>query len=231
MGSSRLPTKVMMLINGKPMIGYQIERLLKTGFQVILSTSEDANNNKLAEYVKGLGIEVFRGSEDNVLERYYETAKHYNSTDIIRITGDNPLVDGNFISKELSNFCPKTRKYYLHEGKFKILPLGMSFEMFSWELLTEAYQNANSNSEKEHVTPYMHQNMPGNIEISQFVTKINYPGARLTVDTIEDFKLIKELIENYQCHQKSLEDIIKVIHDNGTLVQINSDIHQKAWNE
>jgi len=231
MGSSRLPSKVMMPINGKPMIGYQIERLLKTELPIILATSDDPNNDKLVAYVKSLGVDIFRGSEDNVLERYYKAAKLNNAKHIIRITGDNPLVDSNFILNQLYAFSPKTNRYYLHKGSNKKLPLGMSFEMFSMELLEEAYIKVQSKSEKEHVTPYMHQNMSDDIKIMNFETEINCPDARLTVDTIEDFELVKILIEVFHCHLKSLEEIIKTLMNNRELLQFNKGIHQRKWDE
>lgn len=231
MGSSRLPSKVMMPINGKPMIGYQIDRLLKTDLPIILATSENPNNDRLVAYVKNLGVDIFRGSEDNVLERYFRAAKLNNIKHIIRITGDNPLVDSNFILNQLKVFCPRTNRYYLHEGEIRKLPLGMSFEMFSMELLEEACKKAQSRSEKEHVTPYMHQNMLGDIEIREFNAMIDYPEARLTVDTKEDFGLIKRLIVNHHCDSKNLEEIIDILKKNKELMQLNNNIHQKKWNE
>jgi len=231
MGSERLPSKVMMPINGKPMIGYQIERLLNTKLPIIVATSNDSNNNRLVDYVEDLGVEVFRGSEDNVLERYYKAAKLYDATDIIRVTGDNPLIDANFILNQLATFTPASNRYYLYEGINRKLPLGMSFEMFSMEVLEEAYKNACTKSEKEHVTPYMHQNMPKNIDIVEFDTTINLPNARLTVDTLEDFELINKLIVDYKCHLSNLEEIVNLLKANNELLQINSSIHQKKWSE
>ena len=231
MGSTRLPSKVMMPVNGKPMIGYQIERLLTTGFPVIVATSDNPNNDHLVDYVKSLGIEVFRGSEDNVLERYYKAAKQFHATDVIRITGDNPLVDAEFIKEQVLKLRTNNRRYYLYEGPKKRLPLGMSFELFSFELLEEAYRNAKMNSEKEHVTPYMHQNMPGDIEIHDFETEINFPDARLTVDTPEDYELIKILIREHECHLKNTQEIIDILIANKNLVGINKGIVQKKWTE
>ena len=231
MGSTRLPSKVMTSINEKPMIGYQIDRLLMTGLPLVLATSEGKNNDILVEYVTSLGVEVFRGSEDNVLERYYKAAKHFNAKDIIRITGDNPLVDADFLLKQLSIINPKTRRYYLFEGIIKKLPLGMSFEMFSFELLEEASQKAKLKSEEEHVTPYMHQNMPGDIEIIEFETEIDFPDARLTVDTLRDLELMKKLIVDHKCHLKNTEEIIKILVDTRDLTKINRDIVQKSWCE
>ena len=231
MGSTRLPGKVMIPIDGKPMIGYQIERLLTTGFPIIVATSDDISNDKLVDYVKNFEVEIFRGSEDNVLERYYKAAKLFEAKDIIRITGDNPLVDAGFIVNQLDIFSPKTNRYYLHDGHNRKLPLGMSFEMFSMNLLEEAHKKARTKGEREHVTPYMHQKMSGDIELIEFNTTVNYPDARLTVDTIEDFQLIKELITEHHCHQKNMDEIIKILMENRSLINMNNEVTQKRWNE
>lgn len=230
MGSTRLPSKVMMPINGKPMIGYQLERLLVSGLPVIIATSDAPSNDALVAYVKSLGVEVFRGSEENVLERFYKAAKQSKATDVIRITGDNPLIDANFIQSQLINFYPKTRRYYLSEGSNRKLPMGMSFEMFSFQLLKEAYLNAKLDSEREHVTPYMHQNRPGDIEIREFNTQLNLPEARLTVDTREDFNLVEKLITDYNCHLKKTEEIIEILKTDRSLMEINCNVIQKKWN-
>jgi spore coat polysaccharide biosynthesis protein SpsF len=107
-----------------------------------------------------------------------------------------------------------TKKYYLFGGKTKRLPMGMSFALFSFELLEEAYQNSQIKIEYEHLTPYTHQNMPGDIDMFHFQTSLNYPQLRLTVDTKDDFKLIQELILKYDCQMKSLEEIIQVLQKN-----------------
>ena len=109
--------------------------------------------------------------------------------------------------------------------------MGMSFELFSFELLEEAYQNSQNKIEHEHVTPYMHQNMPGDIDMFHFQTSLNCPQLRLTVDTKDDFKLIQELILKYDCQMKSLEEIIQVFQENQYLEKINSNVIQKKWNE
>ena len=233
MGSSRLPEKVMRKILDKPMIGYQLERLKQTNFPIVVATSIAKENDALVAYIESLNIDVFRGSEDNVLERYYYTAKCYKAQHIIRITGDNPLVDAKFIVQQVNNNKIENKRYYISEGKDKKLPLGMSFEMFPFSLLEEAYLNANTTYEKEHVTPYLHQNFPGDIVDYSFL-KLNIEdnsSLRLTVDTEADFKLLKELIEKFNCHNKSLDEIMEVFRVNPKLKEINSGVYQKKWNE
>lgn len=231
MGSKRLPGKVMKKIDGMPMIGYEINRLKKSGLPIVVATSVNPENEPLVEYLENLDINIYRGSEENVLERFYKAATKFNVKDIIRITADNPLMDGVCIKDQIEKINIESEKYYFSDKTPKTLPLGMSFEMFSFALLKEAYLNSNSQSEREHVTPYMHQNMPGNIEFYTIKTKINRPGLRLTVDTEQDFELIETLIEKYDCSEKSMLDIIEILNNRPSLLQINSSITQKKWNE
>jgi spore coat polysaccharide biosynthesis protein SpsF (cytidylyltransferase family) len=231
MGSTRLPEKVMRKIGGQPMIGLQIERLKKTNLPIILATSVALENDELARYAESLDVKVFRGSEDNVLERYYNAAKTFNARHIIRITGDNPLIDPFFIIEQLKAVKIDQQRYYLSEGRDRKLPLGMSFEMFPFSLLEEAYANANTKFEKEHVTPYMHQNFPGDINIYKFKNLMDKSNFRLTVDTENDFHLMEELILKFGCQHKSLDEIINISNNNPYLKGINSAVRQKKWNE
>ncbi len=230
-GSTRLPGKVMELLKGTPMIGIQLERLKKSGLKVVLATSTNKENDVLVEYVESQGIEVFRGDEQNVLKRYYLAAKKFKAEIIIRVTGDNPLIDGAFIKDTLAHIPDFHERLYVSLGKSHTFPLGMSFESFSFNLLEEAFLNSNSDAELEHVTPYMHQNMPGNIEVKVIHNDTNKSKYRLTVDTAEDFKLIEMLVSQFECEKKSMAEIIRVLDENPDLCRINYDVIQKKWND
>jgi spore coat polysaccharide biosynthesis protein SpsF (cytidylyltransferase family) len=225
-GSSRLPGKVMREIDGVTLIEHLINRLRKSLFKIVVAIPDTEENNELEAHIKSLGISTFQGDELNVLKRFYDTALEYKTKDIIRITADNPLTDGIFIKDQIAQIQPKLRRYYLSEGGNKSLPLGTSFELFSFELLEEAYQNATSEEEKEHVTPYMNQNLPGNIELLEIVTDLHARDLRLTVDTNQDFELMKILIERYNANHLSVSEIIKLLRKNNDLIEINKNIKQ-----
>jgi len=233
MNSKRLPGKVMKPIGDRPMIKILLDRIQNSNLPIVLATSNDANDDILANYVENLGIKVFRGSENNVLERYYLAAIECKTDQIIRITGDNPFVDGQFILNALKQYekHAKNSRTYLSSSLNKTLPIGFSVEIFSFELLKEAYHNADLSKEFEHVTPYMHQNIPGNIEIISYspIQKTNL--YRLTIDTQEDFDLVRKLIEQYDCDKKSTHQIINVLQENPALAEINSAVSQKSWHE
>jgi spore coat polysaccharide biosynthesis protein SpsF len=222
MSSERLPGKVMMPVGGTPMIGILTERLKKACLPIVLATSTRIENDELAEYAKTLGIDVFRGSETNVLERYYFAAKEVNAQTIVRVTADNPLINGEFIRENVEEYRKtNNERTYLTSGLSQTYPLGMSVEVFSFNLLEEAYKNAAQPAEFEHVTPYMHHNRTGDIQIISLKRTEPKYHYRLTVDTPEDFIFVKKLIEDFGCDQLSMEEIIKVIDDHQTLQSMN----------
>ena len=232
MNSTRLPGKVMKPIGGTPLIGILLNRVKEAGFPVILATSVNKENDALAAYAKQQGVHVFRGSEDNVLERYYFAAAEVNAKTIVRITGDNPLLDGHFLKEQVEFFhSNKSERKYLSTGLSQTYPLGMSVEIFGFNLLEEAYRHANLPGEIEHVTPYMHQNKPGDIEI--ITPKMGSPKYhyRLTVDTESDFEFNEKLIEDFGCDKLRMEKIISIIDEHPELLLINNTTSQKKWNE
>ncbi|HOY38379.1 MAG TPA: glycosyltransferase family protein [Bacteroidales bacterium] len=231
MSSERLPGKVMKKISGIPMIGIQIERLRKSGIPIVVASSELPENDVLEDYLTSIEIPIFRGSELNVLDRFYHAAKKYHAEYVIRITGDNPLIDGTFLGNTISGIQNFGKRSYFSIGRSNTFPLGFSFELFSFELLEEAYNNAQSPKEKEHVTPYIHQNVPGNIIIKTLYREPTRNEYRLSVDTNEDLILVKTLIENYDCRNKPMDEIIDILDKNPELVAINNRITQKKWNE
>jgi spore coat polysaccharide biosynthesis protein SpsF len=232
MNSERLPSKVMKTIQGLPLIGILIERIKKADIPILLATSTNKENDELVDYVESLGIATYRGSENNVLKRFYEAAKMVNADAIIRVTGDNPLLDGLFLKEQYQRFIKSEGvNNYLSTGLSKSFPLGVSVEIFSMYLLEKAYNNSTLPGELEHVTPYMHQNKPGNINIVKVKRKENRYHYRLTVDTPEDFFLNKILIEEFACDKKNIEEIIQILDNNQELIRLNNSSIQKKWDE
>lgn len=218
-------------IGGIPMIGILIDRLKQSGLPIILATSFNKENDILIEYANSLGVIIFCGSEENVLERFYLAAKSVKAKVIIRVTGDNPLVDGYFLRRYVEQYLSlNDYRAYLSTGLSQTWPLGISVEVFSFELLDEAFHKATLPGQWEHVTPYMHQNVPGDIKIIKPCRNGSRYHYRLTVDTEDDWKLNCRLIEEYKCAKKSIEEIIHILDDNQDLVLINQNTVQKSWN-
>lgn len=232
MRSQRLPGKVMKKIAGRPMIGILFDRLRQSGLDILLATSLLSADDPLAEFARAERIDVFRGDETNVLQRFYLATKERHRDVLVRVTGDNPLTDGQAIHDNVAKYrgLNNPRCYYSSGGP-KGMPLGTAFEIFSRELLDEAYRNATQPGELEHVTPYMHQNRPGDIAITRVDTWGSASQYRLTVDTEEDFSLINQLVTRFGCDKKSVDEIVAILNENPRLAQLNKGVAQRQWNQ
>jgi len=196
MGSARFPNKVMRPICGTPMIGLLLGRLAKAGRidQIVLATSEDPKNEPLARYVHNLGYEVFRGSEEDVLDRYHAAAKLYGADVVVRVTGDCPLIDPEVVDAVIDKFSDAGVDYASNCVP-PSYPDGLDAEVFSVQALEAAWTGAKNPFEREHVTPFI-------AESSQFThaTQVNASdesAARWTVDEPEDFEVVRKVFEEF----------------------------------
>merc|ERR1712072_1109200 len=155
----RLPGKVMKVLSNKMVIEHVIERLhrCQNVNNIIITTTTNSEDDEIAKFCSNNNILFYRGSENNVLERYYQTALISSSDIIIRMTCDCPLIDPTIIDKMLANFIELNIDYYQPEyynGNYAF-PDGFDCEIFTFEILKQAFLNATLPEEKEHVTPYI----------------------------------------------------------------------------
>ena len=159
MGSKRLPGKVQKEILGKPMLWYLLNRLWYSNEidQCILATSSSLKDDVLNTFAKKNNIHCYRGSEEDVLSRFYEAATKFNGEIIVRITGDCPLVDPLIVDKFINMHISSCADYTSNTLK-RTFPRGLDVEIFNYDVLKEAQNNANKSYEREHVTPYIYNN-------------------------------------------------------------------------
>ncbi|WP_042142583.1 cytidylyltransferase domain-containing protein [Paucisalibacillus sp. EB02] len=229
MTSTRLPGKVMKKVNGITLLEYQLERVMQSKLlnQIIVATTNNGSEKPLVDICSKLGIPIYKGSEENVLERYYQAAKHHQADIVVRMTSDCPLIDPKIIDNVIKFYLDNNYDY-VSNTLVRTFPRGMDTEVFSIKNLEEAYLQASEYYEKEHVTPYLYIN-PNIYSIGQFVSKTDNSKYRLTVDTKEDFKLISILIKDlYSLNPLfTLDDIIKKMINQPELIEINKHIEQK----
>lgn len=196
MGSIRLPNKVMKMVNGKPLIEYLLLRVAKAKLidKVVVATSVNSNNDPLVSFVNSLGFETYRGSEQDVLSRFYEAAKFHNATTVLRITADCPLVDPILIDSLISEYLNSGTDYASNTLP-PTYPDGLDVEVFSFQSLDRAYQEAVAPNEREHVTPYIRYS--GQFKIHNAVNKIDYSDRRWTVDEVDDFEVISNIFQYF----------------------------------
>jgi len=197
MGSTRLPRKVMLPIGTNiPMIEILLSRLShsKEIDQVIVATSTDHRNKPLVEHVKGLGFDVFQGSERDVLQRYYQAASSYSPDAIVRITGDCPLVDPEVVDLVVKQY-KSTGADYVSNVIPQTYPDGLDVEVFSMKSLIAACEQAETSFQREHVTPYIRDS--GNFKVSNVAYVEDYSIERWTVDEPEDYEVVKLIFEYF----------------------------------
>lgn len=196
MGSTRLPGKVMAMIGDKPLIGWIFYRMsfLKNGARLVVATTVKPEDDAIAGFCEKNGVDCFRGSEENVLERYYMCAKKYGFFDIVRLTADNPFVDVEELDR-LVKLHKRTRSEYTHS--FGELPVGAGAEIFTFEALEKSYRYATKMNHFEHVNEYIQEN-PGLFKITALPVSPDKkrPDMRLTVDTEEDLGRVRFIAEN-----------------------------------
>ena len=196
MGSTRLPGKVMQLIDGKPVIEILLHRLSQSKLidKIVLATSIDRGNDKLSDFIKSIGFDVFRGSEDDVLERYYQAADLYKPETIVRVTGDCPLIDPALVDQVIKHFFESGVDYASNTNP-PTYPDGLDTEVFSFASLSNAYNNAQSKIDREHVTPFIRNS--NNFQTSNFLYNQDYSSKRWTLDDRNDFAVIDNVFKYF----------------------------------
>lgn len=237
MGSARLPGKVAMEIEGKPMLAHLIDRLkyAQKLDQIIIATSNKETDDSIAHISEANGVVSYRGSENDVLSRYLEAGEKYHADIIVRITGDCPLIDPGTVDELIQTYLDSKLDYMRLNVGEDGYPRGLDAEIFSYktlkkvdELLHEE-EESNLTSYREHVTLYIyrhpeqftigHHNPPADL-------KRNY---RLCVDEIVDLELINEIYKSFYITGQiiDIKKVIKALDDDFALAGMNKNVEQK----
>lgn len=215
-GSSRLPNKVIKDILGQTQIMRVVERVKQSKYvdKIIVATSIAENNLPLIKECVEHGVQIFAGSEDDVLDRFYQAAKLFKPEYVIRITADCPLYDTPSLDSAIEQIADYD--YFSDMGN---APDGMDIEVFKFEALKTAWKNAKLTSEREHVTTYI-KSHPELFNIGQFNDNEKYKDLRLTVDTQEDYDLVLKIYK--ELNNFWLKDIVKLLDKKPELLDMNN---------
>lgn len=196
MGSTRFPNKVMQPICGTPMIGLLLERLAKAKRidQVVLATSKDQRNEPLAKYVRELGYAVYQGSEDDVLDRYYQAAKEAKADTVVRITGDCPLIDPVLVDAVIVRFLESGVDYVSNVSP-QTYPDGLDTEVCSYQALERAWNQAKLPQQREHVTLFIRES--GKFSQVNVSNAKDHSKERWTVDEPVDLEVVRKVFEHF----------------------------------
>tara|TARA_B100000242_G_C42967464_1_gene448849 strand:+ start:288 stop:1007 length:720 start_codon:yes stop_codon:yes gene_type:complete len=214
-GSSRLPGKVLLPgANNKPLLLNLYERISKSKYidKIVIATTKLQNDFEIVKICKKNNIDYFRGSNKNVLDRYYKCALKYKASLILRVTADCPLLEYKFID----DFIYKSRKKilnYFTNCHNRTFPKGYDLEIVDFKTLEYCKLNAKSKYDKEHVTPFIIRNLPS-LKFGHIKYKKNlYKKYRLTLDYKSDYLVIKNIFDNLYSKDKffDLKKIIKYL--------------------
>ncbi|WP_020526894.1 cytidylyltransferase domain-containing protein [Flexithrix dorotheae] len=224
LGSTRLPGKVLKHVNGIPLIKRVFDRCLqvKKASKVVIATTENTLDDPLEEFCNENDILVFRGSEEDVLDRYFQVGTKLKATAIVRVTGDCPLIDPVEIDKLIEKFNEGKWDYISNSMPLK-LPHGLEASIGSFEAFKKSWEKANLSSEREHVTHYIRTH-PKLFTIGGVEYQSNYSHLRLTVDYQEDYDAINQLYKILE--ERGLfghyMEVVKILEEFPEIAKINA---------
>ncbi len=226
MGSTRLPGKVLKDLYGKKILEIIIERVSMSSFvdQIVVATTVEEEDYLIEEWCSLNNLACFRGSENDVLDRFYQAASLYNGELIVRITADDPLKDSKIIDKAIALFKKDKKLDYCSNTIMPSYPEGLDVEVFTFRALEEAWIKAKLPSEREHVTPYIWKNHDY-FKTKNFEYKEDLSNWRWTLDTPKDLLFFEKIFFEYKNNiSVDFEEVIKFIKKNDYLVKINKGI-------
>lgn len=228
MGSTRLPGKVLRTVQGKPLLQILIERVQKARSidEIIVVTPDGLKDRPIVEVARMLGVRSFAGSEEDVLDRFARAIEPLGCSQVVRLTGDCPLIDPEIIDQVVGHLMPPLA--YVSNCVQRTYPRGLDVEACTSHALLVADEYAIASFEREHVTPYIYQR-PENFGIGHVMHVKNLSSHRWTVDTPEDFVLVEKILEHFLPENPdfSWKDVVEFIEKNPSLKSINAHIEQK----
>ena len=227
-GSIRLPKKVLEKIDSNlTVLDYVINQVKysKKIEKIVVATTNLIEDDLICKYSNLQKIECFRGSSEDVLDRFYHCAKKYSAKIIVRITADNPLIDPNIIDRIIEKY---EKCDFITNTLERTFPYGTEVEVFSFSSLEKAWKIAKKPSEREHVTPFIRDSRNKFI-LKNFKNEKNISQLRYTIDKKEDLQLVKEIIKNISIRPILLQDIINLQKEKPKIFEINKNVKHEGY--
>jgi spore coat polysaccharide biosynthesis protein SpsF len=235
MTSTRLPEKILKQVLGRPLLEYQLERLKRVleADELVVATTVNDTDKPVVKLCEELEVAVSRGSEEDVLARYYEAARAFEAEAVVRITGDCPLIDPAVIDRVIRTYKDNQPACdYVSNTMERTFPMGLDAEVFSAAALEEAFREATKVPDREHVTPFIYHRQDRFCCIN-VAHHSDHSEHRWTVDTPEDFALIKRMLESLYPQKPGfmLEDCLQLLAAHSDWSDLNRHVVQKAYGQ
>ncbi len=230
MGASRLPGKPLKTVLDRPLLSYLVERLRQASSlnEIVIATSTDPRDDAIAKWCAEEKVACFRGSEQNVLDRYVMAGRAHHADVVVRVTGDCPLIDPVIVDTVV-NFYLQNQFDYVSNTIVRSYPRGLDVEVCSMQVLEKVMQLATKPEEREHVTLFIYEH-PDLFSIGSVKQSSKESNDRWTVDTSEDFELVSKLL--IALYPKNphfrMEDVLTLLEKHPQWRLINAHIQQKA---
>lgn len=225
MGSNRLPNKVLKELCKKPMLQHIVERVQKSKCidHVMVATTVREENKEIEELCRKIQVDCYRGSEDDVLDRYYQAANKYIPQNVIRITADCPFIDPTIID-QIIRIHEAGGYDYTSNTLVETYPDGLDTEVFKFSALEKAWKEANLSSEREHVTPYI--KFKGQFKRYSVERSPSLADKRWTVDTETDFEVVRQVYNALYDKDNIflMNDVLEYLEKNPLIEEINAGI-------
>jgi spore coat polysaccharide biosynthesis protein SpsF len=230
LGSTRLPGKVMIEFSGNTLLGHILDRVSASKYisKTIVATTDQKTDDALVDWLEKKGVSYFRGSESNVLSRYYEAANAYGAAHIARITSDDPFKDPEVIDKVAELYFNESLDFACNNNP-PTFAEGLDTEIFSFKALSAANTAATDPFEREHVTQHFYRN-PQKFKQRNLSSPKDYSHLRWTLDTAEDLAMTRAVYDALYKPGKIFlaDDILKLLHDKPEIATINQGVNRSA---
>ena len=236
MSSTRLPGKVLKVAGGRTILDRIFERANKANTlnEVIVATTTDPSDEAIVRACKKIGVQVFRGSLQDVLDRYYQAATVFKADIIVRITADCPLIDPALIDDVVNALTLNHADYAcnrLPPPFTRTYPIGLDVEACTFSALEQAWRNAVEKHEREHVLPYLYS-VPGRFKVVQQNYEPDLGHLRWTLDTPEDLVLLRRIYRHFQgSNDFSWLDVLRLQQERPAMFEVNALVTHKTYLE
>jgi len=232
MGSTRLPGKVLQDLEGQTMLARVIERVRRARriSELLIATTDRPADDAIVEECASCSVPVFRGDQEDVLDRYFRAARMAAAEVVVRVTSDCPLIDPEITDNTIAAFL-EARPDYASNALVRTYPRGLDTEVMSLDALARAWQEARKPYEREHVTPYIYEH-PAEFRLLSVTGDVDHSGHRWTVDTPEDLEFVRAIYARFEPTAPfSWRDVLEVIDREPALAELNRSVLQKALQE
>jgi len=228
MGSTRLPGKVLVDLAGETVLARVVRRMQRANLidTVLIATTVSPSDDRIVDEASRLNVDCFRGSEEDVLDRYWQASQKTLADAVVRVTSDCPLIDPSLVDATIQLFLDQQADY-ASNCTSRAYPRGLDVEICTVKVLRRAWEDAREPYEREHVTPFFYEH-PELFRLAELKSKIDYSSHRWTLDTPDDLKLVRAIYEHFPGRDDfSWFEILKLVEENPSISALNSHVSQK----